>query len=217
MFKIDKTTHLAILITFALVFIIIYLYYTINDVRKLQVEVKKLQEDVGGIQKLLTSVGNLKNEQVCAVAPSQKVQKAQQPIPQPVNIDIKEIPVTVAQAKDSEVFDDASSVNTDEIRDILDVEEKEHQVHPVGPTQVPQGMQDAQDVLDMQGTKDIENTQDMQDMQETTHEQDLEEWPTPEVVATMKYDELRDFCKKHGLSTKGTRDVLIARINDTNR
>jgi hypothetical protein len=46
MFKAGKSTHLTILATFALVFIVVYLYYTITDLRKLQIEVSKLSKTV---------------------------------------------------------------------------------------------------------------------------------------------------------------------------
>jgi hypothetical protein len=52
---------MTILVTFALVFVVIYLYYTINDVRKMSVELKKVTQDV---QTLSTSFAKLSNDLV---------------------------------------------------------------------------------------------------------------------------------------------------------
>ena len=56
MIKINKTTHISLLFTFAVVFISVYLYYTIVDVKHLKRETKKLMEDVGGLTKLATEL-----------------------------------------------------------------------------------------------------------------------------------------------------------------
>lgn len=57
--KINSTTHMTILFTFALVFVVIYLYYTITDVRKMSAELKKVTQD---IQTLTATVSKLNNE-----------------------------------------------------------------------------------------------------------------------------------------------------------
>lgn len=50
MFKLSKGTHFTIIGTFAVVFIVIYLYYTITDVRRLQLEVSMLSKKVASLQ-----------------------------------------------------------------------------------------------------------------------------------------------------------------------
>jgi hypothetical protein len=51
MFKLDKNTHMMVLFTFSLIFIVVYLYYTITDVRKMQKEVKRLSDELLKLQK----------------------------------------------------------------------------------------------------------------------------------------------------------------------
>ena len=56
MFKINKSVHVMILLTFAIIFIVIYMYYTINDVKKLGLEMKKNSQD---IQNIVSTLNNL--------------------------------------------------------------------------------------------------------------------------------------------------------------
>ena len=187
MLKIDKTTHLAILFTFALSFVVIYLYYAISDVRKVQLEVKQVQEDVASLQKLVTSLNKVKPETVN--------------VPPPVHVDIKTVaeqpsapaPVcTTATSGDNgscpaaaPIADDVS-VTTDEVRTILDVEsDEEADIVPSTPPPEPPKAEAPKE------TKDVAAT-----------------------LASMSYDELREVCKKNNLSTKGTRQVLLARLQE---
>lgn len=54
--KINTTTHLTILFTFAIIFVVIYLYYTIIDVRKISLDVKKLSQDIAKLNNELTEI-----------------------------------------------------------------------------------------------------------------------------------------------------------------
>lgn len=56
--KISSSTHLTILVTFALIFVVIYLYYTITDVRKMSVELKKVTQDVQTLSSSFAKVSN---------------------------------------------------------------------------------------------------------------------------------------------------------------
>lgn len=54
--KINTTTHLTILFTFAIIFVVIYLYYTIIDVRKISLDIKKLSQDITKLNNELTEI-----------------------------------------------------------------------------------------------------------------------------------------------------------------
>lgn len=99
MFKAGKSTHLTILATFAIVFIVIYLYYTITDLRKVQIDVAKLTKEV---QALKSSA---------AVAPIQT---------HPMCIGDACIPPMPTMTFEPVGADDADSVATEEIKNILD-------------------------------------------------------------------------------------------------
>jgi len=49
MIKLDKSIHFNILTIFAIVFVCVYLYYTISDLKKIAVEVKKHSQDITNI------------------------------------------------------------------------------------------------------------------------------------------------------------------------
>ena len=54
--KINTSTHLTILFTFAIIFVVIYLYYTIMDVRKISLDIKKLSQDITKLNNELTEI-----------------------------------------------------------------------------------------------------------------------------------------------------------------
>jgi hypothetical protein len=111
MFKLDKNTHMMILFTFALVFVVIYLYYTITDVRKMQRDIARLSSEVSA----------LANKQPTApqVAPA--------PPTAPVSpvVEIKECKpiveskVATASSTEEDVLSE-SSVTTEDIKATLD-------------------------------------------------------------------------------------------------
>jgi hypothetical protein len=59
--KLSGSTHMTILFSFALVFVVIYLYYTINDVKRMHEDIKKVQTEV---QSLTTTVNKLNTDVV---------------------------------------------------------------------------------------------------------------------------------------------------------
>jgi hypothetical protein len=187
MFKIDKTTHLAILFTFALAFVVIYLYYTISDVRKVQLELKKVQDEVVGLQKLVTTLNTVKQE--CVVAPVA--------IPPQVQVDIKAIP----EPEPVVIVEDDESVTSEEVHNILDATSDNDAEED---TPVPAPVPTAAPAQFVASTSVVEPIPIAADQSAGTID-----------FSSMKYDELRDLCKKHGLSTKGTREILLARVMES--
>lgn len=200
MFKMDKKTHLTILFTFAVLFIVIYLYYTIRDVRKAQVDIKKLQDELSVVKVLATTVGSLQtdiedikntkhirtNIDVCTLAPPSQVIEAKEP-------------VSLQETND---HDDVSSVDTEEIRDILDGEDNEED----GDTE------------DNESSEDNENSESNEET-EQDKEGDVTEvaeknipTTTPESLKNMKVDELKDLCRSYNIPSKGNKNDLLVRI-----
>ena len=54
--KLSASTHLSILITFAVIFVGFYLYYTINDVRKMTIDLKKISNEVNALSSSLNTL-----------------------------------------------------------------------------------------------------------------------------------------------------------------
>ena len=106
MLKINKSVHFTILTVFAIVFVCVYLYYTINDVKKIAVEVKKHGQDIANI---VTSLGAITKELT-----EIKKQKVTCTIPQP---SVPEVQATEVQT--SAPVEDNESVQTDDVKNLL--------------------------------------------------------------------------------------------------
>lgn len=113
MLKLNKSIHFNILCIFAIVFVCVYLYYTITDVKKIAVEVKKHGQDITNIITSLATItkelGDLKKKAAsCSVGGVCKVN--------PV-VTAQEIVETAVE--EEVVVEDNDSVNTDEVKNLL--------------------------------------------------------------------------------------------------
>lgn len=185
MLKIDKTTHMMILFTFGLVFVSIYLYYTIVDVRRVQTEMKRLLEDnearkaatAKEIEALSNAVMQLSvktPEQKPCVPPVCEIKKERVQI-------VEVIPVEKTIEKDDD------SVITEDIRKSLEC--------------------DSDEDVDVEIEAILESEQD-------NNEKKSQVSMTEDKLQTMKYEELRDMCKEVGISYKGVKDVLYKRLHE---
>lgn len=166
-----------ILSAFVMVFVVVYLYYTINDVKRLSLEVKKNTTDISkltqDIQNAMNVLTNLNND-VMAV----KGKNIQCELPPPK--------AEVQVLHDDDAESEQSSVDSEILQKIIvgdesDEEEKE---------------QDEEEVVTIEPTDDpIVQKPDFK---------------------TMKYEELREEAKRRGVSTKGTKDQLIVRLEALN-
>lgn len=209
MAKLNKTTHLMILFTFAIVFVVIYLYYTISDVKKMNSDVKKLVLDVAklnqDVQNILAIMPKIpmtaSNLQI--PTPSQQSQshgqpqqvppKVQQVTVQPnVQITSQQKQPILPIVDESDEEDDVSSVDTDELKKIIndadgvpgDVLEQKEAEPPI-----------------QEYEQDI--TEELSAKTEIFSEEDLKK---------LKYDEIKDLCRTRGISTRGTKEQLIAKL-----
>lgn len=126
MLKVNKGVHFNILTIFAIVFVCVYLYYTISDLKKIAVEVKKHSQDIQNIVASLTTltkeVGDLKK---CAAA--SRASKVQ---------------VTISEAKETPTEaprdDDESSVGTADVKNLLgDIHEEDDEAPDSPSSEAP--------------------------------------------------------------------------------
>jgi len=178
MLKLNKGIHFNILTVFAIVFVCVYLYYTISDLKKIAVEVKKHSTDIANIVNNLAILnkdfGELKKKAAacpvagaCAAKPQINIAAAAQPV------------VQVAEAAPGAPIpeDDTSSVDTNDVKNLL--------------SDIPDGDDD------------------------TAHEDAPADAPKAAVNWTdMTIEQLKKECKSAGLSTKGTKDVLVGRLSE---
>lgn len=236
MFKLDKNVHLLILLCFALIFVVIYLYYTILDVRKLQKELVKSNDELNALKGSLSKYDAMTKEVEALkgklgvpvislskdVSPGTKEHSAN-PIP---IVQVAAVQVPTPQAQNAGASKDDDSVTTDEIRDTLDCTDDEDE--DVGMT-VPPPPSPSVDVdviekrvQDIDGNDDDDDDDiDEEGIIETilaaTDKVESEQRGTITIsdIQQMKYDDLREFCKKNNINTKGTKDILIKRICET--
>lgn len=196
MFKLDKNTHMMILFTFALVFIVIYLYYTITDVRKMQRDIARLTSEVSA----LTNKGP-SNVPVSVSAPSPaptsgQVPRASAPPPTPV-VQIKECkPVaeskTVVPVEEDAMSD--SSVTTEDIKATLDSVDAE--------LELEQELElDTDTVVEAKGDIDAILEEDEAVIVEPFND-----------LHKMKFDDIKELCRSKGIKIQGSKDVLIKRL-----
>lgn len=122
MFKIDKTTHVLILLTFSTIFVSIYMYYTIYDVKQLSKKVTSLSTEVLNL-KVKVDMNDSNSKRVSEQPPATKS------IPEVVKscpIVIKSEPVVPKSEPVQTVYNvtaphnsDNDSVNTDELKKII--------------------------------------------------------------------------------------------------
>jgi hypothetical protein len=134
--KINSSTHITILVTFALIFVVIYLYYTITDVRKLSLELKKVSVDV---QTLSNSFTKLNGELL-------EVQKASLDFNKVFNMNDMltneltgllnnqcqgdQCEIKTVQVEQTDIEDDNESVDTTDIKKILNDDDEEPEPEP---------------------------------------------------------------------------------------
>lgn len=228
--KFNKLTHLSIIVVLAIVFIVVYLYYTISDVKKIHNEVSKLTDD---ISKMNASISNITSTLTAMLAP--------QPASCAIGSSVGVCSVQPKSQHPSDIQgvqhggDDESSVNAQELQAIIETIEDEEQVETKDDAQVapkqsfvvyendvanlddlkdveemmaqqPQTLKDAPKLLDITSVGVSETENGNMGVAEDLSQMSLDE------LKSVGYETIRKYCKNNGLNYKGSKDVLIYRI-----
>lgn len=192
--RFNKFTHLSLLVVFAIIFIVIYLYYTISDVKKIHQEVSKLTRDMeflnGSLQQMTTALLTNTIPMSTPSVPPAKLET--EPV---VNLDTTALaPEQVQESNDEDDEDD--EVASQELQQIMESieDEEEQEVNSSSPTP----------------NVDI-NSIDVVEPVTSKHSVTIENL-TMEELKKVPYDDIKKYCKEHSINTKGTKDVLIYRI-----
>lgn len=197
MFKLNKSTHMLILMTFTIVFVVVYMYYTIKDVKKMYTEVKKHEQDIQNLQKLDGDIKEMKNilsmimgsgpmpDQIMMPHNATAVQYAPPP---PPHVSSKH-----PHPPRSQMADDAS-IATDDIKKLVDDDDMLDEDMEIVPTE------DETVLVQENACEQVQEAANVSD--EYTEEQ----------LKNMKFDDLKEIAKKKKVSIKGTRESLITRI-----
>jgi len=183
----NNSVHFSILTIFAIVFVCVYLYYTICDIKKIAVEVKKQGQDIINI---VTSLSTITKEL------SELKKRSGGSCAKPIINVTPQPQVTISTAEVLEDVDDSDSIDTADVKNLLSDIPDEDDVANVDEN-------DDDDVLDADAVAVIETS--------TVAAKTFKEL-SPEELKNESYDDLKEYCRSNGLSAKGTKDVLIKRI-----
>lgn len=179
MFKLNKATHILILMTFTIVFVVVYMYYMIRDVKKIYTEVKTHSAEIASLKSLGNDIQEVKAviSGMMASGPPMVAEAMfmQQFLPSAASAPAP-ISTTVVSSSPACDNDDVDSVATEDIKKLVD-DDDEPDVKEE-PTQIPPAV-------------------------------------TEESLKKMKLDEIKEVCKSLNISTKGSRDTLIASVMKT--
>lgn len=186
MMNFNKSTHLLILFTFAIIFVVLYLYYTINDVKRMSNELKKVNADIQKIthdlQGLAGSFNNLNSSNNLLI--QKQTQQLQPHTTTVIEVEkhTKNVPIINQIHSDDESSDDddATSVNTEELKNIIN-----------------------DNVIEDDDENNEENVEEL--VVKSDSEGDLRK---------LKYEDLKDLCKQKGISSKGTKEQLIVKLKE---
>jgi hypothetical protein len=136
--KINKNVHFLILLAFIIVFVVIYLYYTITDVKKLAVELKKNTQDIQSIATTLTTLNKSINDL-----------KSQSTIITPNEFNIQEDVEVDADVEEEDTHDDMKKLllQIDEDEPEEESEEESEEEQPAEPE--PEEQQPEESIIDL--------------------------------------------------------------------
>lgn len=236
MLKLDKSIHFNILTIFAIVFVCVYLYYTISDLKKIAVEVKKHSQDITNI---ITNLATLNkdtadikknNGGTCQVVAggADSAKKAAAVVPKVTVTAVKTSAAGAATAAaattttDNAVYDDQDLLNEIDAADAAEAADAEAaDADSVNTIEVKKmlsclpGDDDDDDldenpvaaVLKHELADALEGSPYLAE-ESTLSLKDL----SVDELKKQTLDTLKTYCKENNLSTRGTKDTLIQLI-----
>lgn len=212
--KFAKLNHMSIITLFAIAFIVVYLYYTISDVKKIHSEVKKMSQD---IDKLNQSITNITTSILPMLTFPSAPSAVSQPQPQPQPQQVLGVQTLQSQQNYNSFHqdDDESSVGEHELTKIMETIEVDD-----GHIDDVDADADADDVdteIDINtdtdknvATFDIELSGVVTPSQQTVDIASL----SAEELKKVPYNDIRKYCKLNNIDDKGSKEVLIYRIKN---
>jgi len=179
-----------ILLTFVLIFIVFYLYYTIVDVKKMNQELLKLGKEVqslsSGFATLSKEVLSLRN--AALPAPACCFRPGAVPAEQNLVIDDED--------------EDEDEVSSEDLKKIINDADSEDEGDAAASVQDE----------DVESDVPIDKVHNDADAPVEETESTLEKPLSAEDLKKMKYDEIKELCKQKGVTVKGSKDVLVEKL-----
>lgn len=213
MMKFTKMTHLSIIVVLAIMFVVVYLYYTISDVKKIHNEVSKLTQDIEKMNQSITNItttiipflsnGPLTSSNYPDVFTQQDASNhASLPLPIHQQPSTPDMPFH----KQGKIQDDVSSVDSQELNTIMETIDDE------SPLEEPV-LAKALDITQI-STSVSASDEPIEDGNTLAAHEGVVDLSTLslEDLKKVSYEDIRKYCKSNNISYKGSKDVLIYRI-----
>jgi hypothetical protein len=186
--------HLHMILVVVMICIVVYVYYVSKDIITIDREMKNVKAQVNTIQQYLTA---------------NKLPPQEAPVQRPSPPPVAELP----QSPDADADDDAddASVDTDKIKHLINSIQDESDTQ----SEVADDVVSDEIGVDAEVEHD-DATQIVHDMVEKIIK-DVEDGAISNDVASneMPIAKLRGMCKQQGISGKGSKDELVARLRKT--
>jgi hypothetical protein len=204
--KFNKLPHISIITLLAIVFVVVYLYYTISDVKRIHNEMNKLSTDIHNMD---ASIANMKTSIVSLLNTPSSTSAL--PIASVCVGASCTLPATNNNLQN--IVDDcdgeSGSVNSEELQNIIETIEEDDTIEENHGNDLIEISQEDDSKLDVEGVINSDNADSLDDVPQ----QDIKGLTTKAVTST-SYDTLRKYCKEHNLNAKGTKDALILRVKE---
>lgn len=195
--KFNRLTHFMIMVFFAITFVVVYLYYTIKDVKKITNEVQKLSKDVLTLSQSISSITStlLTQTPVC-YAPTQH---------NTTTSNIQITPKPTVSNQQTELQDDASSEAADDLHKIIETIDDEEftKEENIDITQC-----DVEQSFEIPVSEPTEQEQVITTTTTDTPSTKLD----AKTLKGLSYDALKKYCKENGIDAKGNKEALISKI-----
>jgi hypothetical protein len=214
MMKFAKLNHMSIITLFAIAFIVVYLYYTISDVKKIHSEVKRMGQD---IDKLNQSITNITTTILPMLTfPSAAPQNIPD-IKRPVNVKTQD---HIDKKNEVEVDnEDVASVGSHELTKIMESIDVDNESNVDIDVAVDDDIKYNIDTSDeVVHVEEINQNITNQEVDAIVSNDAIEIGSmSAEDLKKVPYNNIRKYCKMNNIDDKGSKDVLIYRIKNPPR
>jgi len=215
--KFAKLNHMSIITLFAIAFIVVYLYYTISDVKKIHSEVKRMSQD---IDKLNQSITNITTTILPMLTfPSATPQQNIPEVKRHVNVQTQEHPSKNIEVKVEN--EDVVSVGSHELTKIMETIDVDNESNVDIDSAIDDNTKYNIDTSDEIVHIDDVNQNITNQGMDTNVSNDAIDIDigslSAEDLKKVPYNNIRKYCKINNIDDKGSKEILIYRIKNPPR
>ena len=215
--KFAKLNHMSIITLFAIAFIVVYLYYTISDVKKIHSEVKRMSQD---IDKLNQSITNITTTILPMLTfPSATPQQNIPEVKRHVNVQTQEHPSKNIEVKVEN--EDVISVGSHELTKIMETIDVDNESNVDIDSAIDDNTKYNIDTSDEIVHVDDVNQNITNQGMDTNVSNDAIDIDigslSAEDLKKVPYNNIRKYCKINNIDDKGSKEILIYRIKNPPR